>query len=112
MEKNRVDFFLAANSSKFESSALMSVRDALEKLNDDQFLAIQSIEYRDPSVIFIIAFFLGWERFWLDDIALGVVKIITCYGFGIWWLIDLFTAFSRAKKYNFKRFIETVALMR
>lgn len=32
---------------------------------------------------------LGIDRFYLGYIGTGILKLITCGGFGIWWLIDL-----------------------
>ena len=32
---------------------------------------------------------LGIDRFNLGYIGTGILKLITCGGFGIWWLIDL-----------------------
>jgi TM2 domain-containing membrane protein YozV len=33
---------------------------------------------------------LGVDRFYVGHIGLGVLKLITCGGFGIWALIDIF----------------------
>ena len=43
-------------------------------------------------VALIISIFLGElgiDRFYLGYIGTGILKLITCGGFGIWWLIDL-----------------------
>ena len=32
---------------------------------------------------------LGIDRFYLGYIGTGILTLITCGGFGIWWLIDL-----------------------
>ncbi len=48
----------------------------------------------------ILLAFLGWDRFWLGDIGLGIIKYITAGGCGIWWLVDLFTIKSRCDAYN------------
>ena len=104
MEKSKVDMFVGMNVENFNPQDLMVVKETLEKLDDDKFFMIQGTEFQKPSTILIIAILLGWERFWLDDVALGVVKIFTAYGCGIWWLIDIFSAKERARKYNFRKF--------
>jgi hypothetical protein len=106
MEKDKVNLWLGMNAENFNPHDLMIVKDKLERMDDDKLFLIQSASFQKPQTILLLAIFLGWERFWLDDVALGVVKIITCYGCGIWWLIDIFTASDRAKKYNFTQFMK------
>lgn len=111
MEKSKVDMFIGLNAENFAPQDLMTIKAKLEQLDDDKFYLIQGAEYQKPSTIFLIAILLGWERFWLDDIAMGILKIITCYGCFIWWLVDIFSAKDRTKKYNFKKFTQAVSLV-
>lgn len=43
-------------------------------------------------VILLVSIFLGWlgiDRFMMGQVGLGIVKLITMGGFGIWWFIDI-----------------------
>ena len=49
-------------------------------------------EMKSKVVALILSIFLGElgiDRFYLGFIGTGILKLITCGGFGIWWLIDL-----------------------
>ncbi|MDD4848004.1 MAG: TM2 domain-containing protein [Bacteroidales bacterium] len=111
MEKLKVDMFIGLNAENFYPQDLMMIKEKLEQMDDDKFFLIQGTEFQKPSIILIIAILLGWERFWLDDVGLGIVKILTCYGCGIWWLIDIISAKDRAKKYNFQKFNQRLSLI-
>jgi TM2 domain-containing membrane protein YozV len=104
MEKNHVDLFIATQADKFKPEMLGVIKQKLEQIPDDQFIITQSVNLQNPTTILLIAILLGWERFFLDDIGLGILKILTCGGFGIWYLIDIFTAYDRAREYNFRKF--------
>ncbi|MBL6733963.1 MAG: TM2 domain-containing protein [Candidatus Poseidonia sp.] len=40
-------------------------------------------------VIAVVLGGLGIDRFYAGSIGLGVLKLITFGGFGLWWLIDI-----------------------
>ena len=42
---------------------------------------------------FVLAALLGWcgaDHFYLGSMGLGVLKLLTCGGAGIWWVVDVF----------------------
>ena len=103
--------FIGLNTENFHAYDLKMMREKLEKMEDEQFFMVQGSEFQKPSTIFLIAILLGWERFWLDDIALGIVKMATFNGCMIWYIIDIFSAKDRAKSYNFKKFTQLTSMM-
>ena len=108
MEKSKIDMFLGLNAENFHHKDLDVLRERLEPLDDDKYFFLAGIELQKPSMILLIAILLGWERFWLEDVGLGILKILTCYGCGIWWLVDIFSAKDRAKSYNFNKITKTL----
>jgi len=56
-------------------------------------------EKKDTGTAVVLAIFC-FDRLWMGDIGLGILKYITGGGCGIWWLIDLFTAKGRCDSYN------------
>ena len=103
--------FLATKAEYFNPIQLSDIRNQLEAMDDDKFVLLSGMELRNPTTILVIAIVLGWERFFLDDIGLGLLKVLTCYGCGIWWLIDILSAKKRAQDYNYNKFIQFRNLM-
>lgn len=110
MDQQKVDMFIGLNNEDFNPIDLMTVKQKLEQMDDSKFFLIQGTTFQKPTTIFLIAILLGWERFWLEETGLGILKIVTCYGCFIWWLVDIFTAKDRARKYNFKKFMNATMM--
>jgi hypothetical protein len=109
MDSNQVSMWLSMNAEMFRPQDLISIKTTLGSMSDEQLMYLHNASYQKPSTILLIAIFLGWERFFLDDIVLGILKVLTGYGCLIWWLIDIFSAKDRACKYNFKQFQKLIA---
>jgi len=106
MQKDKIDMFMMVNAEKFSPMTIPAIKERLEKMDDDGMYMLQSGAFRNPTVILVIAIFLGWDRFFLDDIGLGILKVLTCYGLGVWWLVDLFTVTQRTHNYNYRKFLQ------
>ena len=110
MKQEVIQAFLAGKGECFDTYQISDIQRKLESIDDSKSGAILGISLQKPTVILIIAILLGWDRFFLDDIGLGILKLITVYGFGIWWLIDIFTAKKRTYAYNYKKFNQTLMI--
>ena len=98
MEKEKIDQFMMANAKFFPPMMVGQIKDKLATLGEDKETMLISTDWKNPTVGFLFAFFLG-------DTGLAVVKLITCGAGGIWSLIDLFTVGKRTREYNYKKFM-------
>ncbi len=107
MQQDKIDMFMAVNSKHFASDKVFEIKSRLEKIDDNKLIMLQSLGYKDPTTLLLIALFagsLGVDRFMLGQTGLGVLKLVTMGGLFVWALIDVFTAGSRAKEYNYQEF--------
>lgn len=111
MEKSKVEMFMISNSNKFPTENLLSIKETLEKMNDDNGVFIHSLNLSNPTTAFVLGILLGADRIYLGQVGLGIFKIITMFFLVglLWWFIDLFSILRRAKEHNFKKFAKTTA---
>ena len=60
-------------------------------------------QMKDPTITIILSIFLGGygiDRIYIGDVGLGIVKLLTCGGIGVWWLVDLFLITDLVKEKN------------
>ncbi|MCI6518672.1 MAG: TM2 domain-containing protein [Prevotellaceae bacterium] len=49
--------------------------------------------------------YLGIDRIYVGDVGWGFLKMLTCGGIGIWWLIDLFLITDVTKRKNLEMLV-------
>jgi TM2 domain-containing membrane protein YozV len=107
MDQQKVDMFLTSNGKYFEGGLLPAIRDQLLKLDDSKFIQLQAANLKDPTIVLIISILggnLGIDRFYIGDTGLGIAKLLTCGGLGIWAIVDWFLIMGRTRDVNMQKF--------
>ena len=107
MESDKVNHMLMMLSSKIPAGSIPSVRTRLENtdISESEILALQS-QMKDPLLSILLSIFigsLGIDRFYIGDVGLGIGKLLTGGGCGIWWLIDIFLIVDATKQKNLEQ---------
>lgn len=103
MDSQKVDLFIMTNGKYFESHQVGHIRDTLLNLDDAKWGLLQTLQFKDPTTSLIVSLLgggLGIDRFMLGDTGMGVGKLLTCGGFGIWTIIDWFMIQGATREKN------------
>lgn len=108
MDAQKVDIYMMTVSSFLPAECLLSIRERLLEADENKLLALQSSELKNPMTAFWFNFFLGWlgaDYFYLGKPGLGIAKLLTCGGLGLWAFINLFTIIGTTKNANYQKII-------
>jgi TM2 domain-containing membrane protein YozV len=106
MEASKVDLFIMTHGKSFETHQLSYIRERLLELDDSQWIILQHVEIKDPVlslIVSIVAGGLGIDRFLIGDTGIGIAKLLTCGGIGIWAIIDWFLIMDATRARNFAK---------
>lgn len=108
---DKSNMLLMTYSKYFPEENIVMLRDKFDAMDDDKISMMYSLQFKDPMmalILSIVAGSLGIDRFYIGDIGLGVAKMLTCGGCGIWTLIDYFLIMKSTKEKNFEKLITFV----
>lgn len=108
MNQAKIDIFLMSNGSKFSPTRLEQIINCLTEADDNLFQNLLLLDIKDPMSMLLISLMagpLGIDRFMLGESGLGIAKLLTAGGCGIWTIIDWFTIMDKTKEYNFNQFM-------
>jgi len=106
MEAQKVDMFIMTNAKYFESHHLTTIRERLIEVDDSQWAVLSTLQMKEPTtslIVSILAGGLGIDRFMIGDVGMGVGKLLTCGGLGLWTIIDWFMIMDATREKNLEK---------
>jgi TM2 domain-containing membrane protein YozV len=111
MEQRQADQLIMMYSSKLSPEYIPTIREKLMEMEYSTAMAAFT-DIKDPTISIVLSILvgeLGIDRFYIGDIGLGIGKLVTGGGCGIWWLIDLFLIMGATKQRNSEKVMQTLA---
>ena len=108
MEQQQVEQLIAIYGNKLPIDSIFTVREKLRSM-DYNTASIILAQAKYPTISIILSIIVGsWgiDRIYIGDVGLGIIKLLTCGGCGIWWLIDLFLIMDATKRKNLLQITE------
>lgn len=90
MEQQKIEAIMAEISGKLPAEQLNGIREQLQEVDDSRYLALVSADLKNPIQTLIFAILLGWvgaDHFTIKQVGLGILKLIVCLGWCVWWII-------------------------
>ena len=113
MDEQRINQVLMAYADKLPPMSIESLKSRILFSHlDENSLQILLMQMKDPTISLILSILtgtLGVDRFFIGDIGMGVGKLLTGGGCGIWWLIDIFLIMDATRQKNLEMLMMRLA---
>ena len=112
LTEQQVEQLIAAYGERVPISCLSSLREMLLSTTMSYSeVQVVLMQMKDPIISLILSIvvgYLGIDRFYVDDIGPGIIKLITCGGLYIWWLVDIFLIMGKTRMRNYERLTQVL----
>jgi len=106
MEASKVDMFIMSNGKFFEGHHINAIREKLLIVDEEKWPMLSTLQFKEPTTILIVSLLagtLGIDRFMIGQTGLGVGKLLTCGGLGIWAIVDWFMIQQATREVNMEK---------
>lgn len=103
--RQKVDMFIMANKDNFPAEKIPYIQERLSLVDDNTLNSLSMLSFKSPMTALLLSLFLGCygvDRFYLGDTGMGVGKLVTLGGCGIWAIIDWFLIMGATREKNYE----------
>ena len=107
----QTNMLLMTYSKYFPDESIMMLKQKFDQMDESKKSLMYSLQFKDPVTTLILSLLvggLGIDRFYIGDTGLGIAKLLTCGGCGIWTIVDYFLIMKRTKEKNFEKLMSLI----
>lgn len=107
--------FLIEHKNYFHEFDLDFLKGDLESLSKEELKIFMETNFVNPNVNFAVSILtnvLGVDRFVIGQTDIGLLKLLTAGGIGIWAIIDWFQIKELTQEYNFNKAEEIIYIIK
>ncbi len=107
--------FLIEHKNYFHEFDLDFLKGDLEDLSKEELKLFMKTDFVNPNVNFTISLLksvLGIDRFVIGQTNIGLLKLLTAGGLGVWAIIDWFQIKELTQEYNFNKALEIIEIIK
>lgn len=107
--------FLIEHKNYFNDFDLDILKADLESLSKEELKLFMETDFVNPNVNFAVSILtnvLGVDRFVIGQTDIGLLKLLTAGGLGVWAIIDWFQIKELTQEYNFNKAEEIIEIIK
>lgn len=107
--------FLIEHKNYFHEFDLDFLKGDLESLSKEELKLFMETNFVNPNVNFAVSILtnvLGVDRFVIGQTDIGLLKLLTAGGLGVWAIIDWFQIKELTQEYNFNKALEIIEIIK
>lgn len=103
--KQKVDMFIMTNRDNFPQERLAYIQERLMMVDENTLNSLSMLQFKSPMTALLLSIFvgsLGVDRFFIGDTGMGIGKLLTAGGCGVWAIIDWFLIQNATREKNYQ----------
>lgn len=123
MDFKMIDYYFINNKDRFPAEKIPLIKQKIHEIDvrtggtmtdADIITVMDAVQTKTPTNMLLISIFLGgWgvDRFMMDEVGMGILKLLTGGVCGVLWLVDVIQISKKVREDNFNKLMAALSTL-
>lgn len=123
MDFKMIDYYFINNKDRFPAEKIPLIKQKIHEIDvrtggtmtdADIITVMDAVQTKTPTNMLLISIFLGgWgvDRFMMDEVGMGILKLLTGGVCGVLWLVDVIQISQKVREDNFNKLMAALSTL-